>query len=112
MPVTREVASALHANSVERIPLGAALSRRTHYPKYELSRFDPVARDGVDHYCRMARRIASLVQAQFGVLGISHQQRAMGDVGVACTRVRAYFAADLSRLFEHSRSAEERSGSG
>jgi hypothetical protein len=78
--------------------------------QYELSGFDAVARYGVDGYGRMARRIAILVQAQFGFLGVSRQQCTLGDLGLARGRVRAHFAADLSRLFEHSRSAEERSG--
>jgi hypothetical protein len=41
--------------------------------EYELSGFDAVARYGIDGYCRMARWIAILVQAQFGLLGVSRQ---------------------------------------
>ena len=69
MQVTGDVASALHCKSSKEPARAAhALTRG-----YELSGFDAVARYGIDGYCRMARWIAILVQAQFGLLGVSRQ---------------------------------------
>jgi hypothetical protein len=66
-----------------------------------------MARDGGDGRRRLDGGFSEKVQAQLGVLALPVEQRALDRVGLARSRLRAYFAPGLPCIFEHPRRDEE-----